>query len=86
MERFNQKTLDTITAIVARHTGRQGPVKLMLHDVQHELGYIPFYLLKIKLFSNDFNNDIQQNIKTITNQDDPHRPRKDRCGIQIEFA
>jgi NADH:ubiquinone oxidoreductase subunit E len=42
MDRLNQKALDTITDIVARHNGRLGPVKLMLHDVQHELGYIPF--------------------------------------------
>lgn len=42
MERLNQKALDTITEIVERHNGRLGPVKLMLHDVQHELGYVPF--------------------------------------------
>lgn len=42
MERLNEKALETINSIVTRHTGKMGPVKLMLHDVQHELGYIPF--------------------------------------------
>ncbi|MBQ4343866.1 MAG: NAD(P)H-dependent oxidoreductase subunit E [Erysipelotrichaceae bacterium] len=42
MEKLNQKSIEIIDAIVAKHTGRPGPVKLMLHDVQHELGYIPF--------------------------------------------
>ena len=42
MEKLNQKSIEIIDAIVAKHTGRPGPVKLMLHDVQHELGYISF--------------------------------------------
>lgn len=42
MNRLNEKALRTIDEIVARHAGRPGPVKLMLHDVQSELGYIPF--------------------------------------------
>ncbi|MGL5540091.1 MAG: NAD(P)H-dependent oxidoreductase subunit E [Erysipelotrichaceae bacterium] len=42
MSKLNQQSLATIDAIVAKHQGKQGPVKLMLHDVQHELGYIPF--------------------------------------------
>ncbi len=42
MERINQESILKIDEIVARHKGKLGPVKLMLHDVQHELGYIPF--------------------------------------------
>ena len=43
MERkLNAAALKTIDEIVAKHQGQPGPVKLMLHDVQRELGYIPF--------------------------------------------
>ncbi|MEG0077971.1 NADH-quinone oxidoreductase subunit NuoE family protein [Anaerorhabdus sp.] len=42
MEKLNAESLRQIDEIVARHEGRLGPIKLMLHDVQHELGYIPF--------------------------------------------
>lgn len=42
MEKLSQKSFDTIAEVVNRHQGRPGPVKLMLHDIQHELGYIPF--------------------------------------------
>lgn len=42
MNKLNSSTLMTIDEIVKRYEGRPGPVKLMLHDVQHELGYIPF--------------------------------------------
>ncbi len=41
MEKLNSQALETIKAIVDRHQSERGPVKLMLHDVQHELGYIP---------------------------------------------
>jgi len=41
MEKLNGKAIEIIESIVARHADRPGPVKLMLHDVQHELGYIP---------------------------------------------
>ena len=48
MEKLNTETKKKIDEIVARHTGKMGPVKLMLHDVQHECGYIPFEaMLKI---------------------------------------
>ncbi|MBQ9987378.1 MAG: NAD(P)H-dependent oxidoreductase subunit E, partial [Erysipelotrichales bacterium] len=33
--------------IVKKHQGKRGPLKLMLHDVQHELGYIPFQAMEI---------------------------------------
>ena len=42
MEKLNAMSIAKIDEIVARHKGKKGPVKLMLHDVQHELGYIPF--------------------------------------------
>ena len=42
MRKLNEHSIQVIDEIVARHTGRPGPIKLMLHDVQHELGYIPF--------------------------------------------
>ncbi len=42
MEKLNGKSLDLIDTIVERHRGKLGPVKLMLHDIQHEMGYIPF--------------------------------------------
>lgn len=42
VEKLNQPSIAKIEEITARHKGKKGPVKLMLHDVQHELGYIPF--------------------------------------------
>ena len=42
MEKLNAKSIAVIEQIVSKHKGRRGPVKLMLHDVQRELGYIPF--------------------------------------------
>ena len=48
MEKLNNETRIKIDEIVAKHKGKQGPVKLMLHEVQHECGYIPFEaMLKI---------------------------------------
>ena len=41
MEKLNEETLVTIENIIHRHLDKIGPIKLMLHDVQHELGYIP---------------------------------------------
>ena len=42
MGKLNEQSVQVIDRIVDRHRGRPGPVKLMLHDVQKELGYIPF--------------------------------------------
>lgn len=42
MQKLNQQSLQIIDEICERHKGELGPIKLMLHDVQHELGYIPF--------------------------------------------
>lgn len=48
MEKLNAETRKKIDEIVDRHKDKKGPVKLMLHDVQHECGYIPFEaMLKI---------------------------------------
>ncbi len=42
MEKLNGSALATIDAIVARHRNQAGPCIEMLHEVQNELGYIPF--------------------------------------------
>ena len=42
MEKLNKKSIQKISKIVDCYRGERGPVKLMLHDVQEELGYIPF--------------------------------------------
>ena len=42
MERLNAPTLKKLDEIVQKHVGEPGPVIVMLHDVQDELGYIPF--------------------------------------------
>lgn len=41
MTKLNEQSLKLIDEITQRHVGKAGPIKLMLHDVQHELGYIP---------------------------------------------
>ncbi len=42
MKKLKQATLDRIDEIVEMHKDKQGPIKLMLHDIQREMGYIPF--------------------------------------------
>ncbi len=42
MERLNANVKQRIKEIIEVHMKSPGPVKLMLHDIQHELGYIPF--------------------------------------------
>ncbi len=42
MEKLNAATLQKIDEIVAKHREEPGPTIVMLHDVQNELGYIPF--------------------------------------------
>ena len=42
MKKLNEASLLKIDEICKRHMGKPGPTKLMLHDVQNELGYIPF--------------------------------------------
>jgi len=40
--KLNSATLARIDEIVEAHKNERGPVKLMLHEVQDALGYIPF--------------------------------------------
>lgn len=42
MKKLNQKSLDFIDDVIYRHKDEKGPIKLMLHEIQNELGYIPF--------------------------------------------
>lgn len=42
MRKLNQKSLDFIDDVIYTHKDRKGPIKLILHDLQNELGYIPF--------------------------------------------
>ena len=42
MEKLNKESVQKIDEIVECYCREKGPVKLMLHDVQEELGYIPF--------------------------------------------
>ena len=42
MERLTATALKQIDSIVEKHVGEPGPVIVMLHEVQNELGYIPF--------------------------------------------
>ncbi|MDP3443970.1 MAG: NAD(P)H-dependent oxidoreductase subunit E, partial [Ignavibacteria bacterium] len=39
---LSKESLKIIDEIVADHKDKKGPVKLMLHDVQKQIGYIPF--------------------------------------------
>jgi len=47
MEKLNKKSIQKISEIVNRYRYERGPVKLMLHDVQEELGYIPFEAMEM---------------------------------------
>lgn len=42
MEKLNRDALAKIDEIVAAHRNEKGPTIVMLHEVQNELGYIPF--------------------------------------------
>ena len=42
MNKLKQEYLDKIDEIVDKHKDAKGPMKLMLHEIQNELGYIPF--------------------------------------------
>jgi len=42
MLKLSSESLKQIDVIIGRHKDKLGPVKLMLHDIQHDLGYIPF--------------------------------------------
>lgn len=40
--KLNDAAIKMIDEIVEKHRQKRGPVKLMLHEVQEQLGYIPF--------------------------------------------
>ena len=42
MEKLNAQSLQVIDEIVAKHKGKPGHCIVMLHDVQNQIGYIPF--------------------------------------------
>ena len=45
MEHLNQTSLDAIARIIEQHQNKEGPVKLILHDIQRACGYIPIEAL-----------------------------------------
>ncbi|MFQ6861629.1 MAG: NAD(P)H-dependent oxidoreductase subunit E [Beduini sp.] len=47
MEKLNKKAIDFVEDVIYRHKDEMGPVKLMLHEIQHELGYIPFKAMQM---------------------------------------
>ena len=68
MGKLNEQSMQVIDRIVDRHRGRPGPVKLMLHDVQKELGYIPFEAMEkiaaeLREFSDRMGENIYENVK-----------------------
>ena len=42
MEKLNAASLAKLDAIVEAHRNERGPVIVMLHDVQEQIGYVPF--------------------------------------------
>ncbi len=42
MKKLNSTSVKFIEEVVAKHKDKMGPIKLMLHEIQNELGYIPF--------------------------------------------
>lgn len=46
MSQLNEISLDIIKRIIEVHKHKEGPVKLMLQEIQKELGYIPFESMK----------------------------------------
>lgn len=42
MQRLNQESIQVIQEVVSKHKDKQGPCIMMLHEIQDELGYIPF--------------------------------------------
>lgn len=47
MQKLNQQSLMTIEKIVNAERYKKGPIKLMLHEIQKELGYIPFEAMEM---------------------------------------
>lgn len=46
MSQLNDTSLDVIKRIINVHKAEMGPIKLILHEIQNELGYIPFEAMK----------------------------------------
>lgn len=46
MSQLNDTSLDVIKRIINMHKSEMGPIKLILHEIQNELGYIPFEAMK----------------------------------------
>jgi NADH-quinone oxidoreductase subunit E/NADP-reducing hydrogenase subunit HndA len=46
MSQLNAISFDTIKRIIEEHKHHAGPIKLILHEIQNELGYIPFEAMK----------------------------------------
>ncbi len=46
MSHLNAISIDTIKRIIEEHKHHNGPIKLILHEIQNELGYIPFVAMK----------------------------------------
>ena len=42
MKKLKQEYVDFIDEVVKKHKDKMGPMKLMLHEIQNKLGYIPF--------------------------------------------
>lgn len=46
MNHLNDASLKVINRIIDEHKNQSGPTKLILHEIQSELGYIPFEAMK----------------------------------------
>ena len=46
MDHLSSISLDIIKRIIESHKHKEGPIKLMLQEIQKELGYIPFEAMK----------------------------------------
>lgn len=46
MNKLKPEYISFIDETIERHKNQKGPIKLMLHEIQAELGYIPFEAMK----------------------------------------
>ena len=55
MKKLKQEYLDKIDEIVAKHKDEKGPMKLMLHEIQNELGQNinTIYLFYVKIITKE---------------------------------
>lgn len=47
MEKLNLASIAYIAKVIEQHKHELGPIKLILHEIQHELGYIPFEAMEM---------------------------------------